>query len=138
MRMRSPSTDYDVIGFLEGHFVDFRADLGRYCICECKDWSSKADFTAIAKFCRVLESAKSNCGIIFSKQGVSGERRTVYAERELLKVFQDRGIAILVVSLKELQEVAKGRDFIEMLRSKYEAVRLDLQTIGESKNAQKK
>jgi hypothetical protein len=126
MRMRSPSTDYDVVGFLEGHFVDFRADLGRHFLCECKDWSKKADFTTIAKFARVLESTRAETGIIFSKHGVSGEGKAEHGDRELLKVFQNRGIAILVVSLKDLEAVARGRNFIEMLRSKYEAVGLDL------------
>ena len=64
---------------------------------------------------------------MFSKQGISGERKTIDAERELLKVFQDRGIVILVVSLSDLEKIAQGRNFIEVLRSKYEAVRLDLQ-----------
>jgi hypothetical protein len=138
MRMRTPSTDYDVVGFLDGHFVDFRADLGRYFICECKDWSRKTDFTAIAKFARVLESAKARSGIIFSKEGISGEGKGTDAERELLKLFQDRGIAVLVVSLTDLQEVAKGRNFIEILRSKYDAVRLDLQPPPSRKKAAKK
>ena len=102
-------------------------------------WRSwKADFTAIAKFARVLESAKARSGIIFSRQGISGEARAVDAERELLKLFQDRGIAILVVSLTDLDQVATGRNFIEMLRSKYDAVRLDLQPTRKSKKTSKK
>lgn len=137
MRMRSPSTDYDVVGLLEGHFVDFRADLGRYILCECKDWKKKADFTAISKFSRVLDSTKANCGIIFSREGISGEGNTRYAERELLKLFQSRGIALLVVQLRDLQEVTKGRNFIEMLRSKYEAVRLDLSPPAKRKLSKK-
>ncbi len=54
-RQRSRSTDYDIICAMEGPDVDFRSELGRYFVCECKDWSSPADFTAMAKFCRVLE-----------------------------------------------------------------------------------
>jgi len=137
MRMRSPSTDYDVVGFLEGHFVDFRADLGRHFLCECKDWSSKADFTTIAKFARVLESTRAGCGIIFSKLGVSGEGKAEHGDRELLKVFQSRGIAILVVTLQDLEDVAKGRNFIELLRSKYEAVGLDLRPAPQQATSKK-
>jgi hypothetical protein len=138
MGMRSPSTEYDVLGLLEGHFVDFRADLGRYILCECKDWKKKANFTAIAKFSRVVESTKATCGIIFSREGITGEGTTRYAERELLKLFQGHGIAILVVRLQDLQDVANGRDFIEILRSKYEAVRLDLSPSAKRKVAKKK
>jgi hypothetical protein len=128
MRMRSSSTDYDIVGFLEGPFVDFRADLGRYFLCECKDWKKKADFTAIAKFSSVLDSVKAPCGIIFSTHGITGEGRTVDAERQLLKAFQARGQVVLVVSQKDLKDVAKGRNSVEVLRSKYEEVRLDLRT----------
>jgi hypothetical protein len=37
MNVRSESTQYDVVGTLEGQDIDFRSDLGRYFICECKD-----------------------------------------------------------------------------------------------------
>jgi hypothetical protein len=58
-RQLTPSSDYDIICGIEGLHMDFRAELGRYLVCECKDWADRAvDFTAIAKFCRVLDSAK--------------------------------------------------------------------------------
>jgi len=84
------------------------------------------DFTTIAKFCRVLDSAKCRSGILFSREGISGEGETRDAEREQLKVFQDRGMAILVVDQSDLDAVAAGENLIVMLRKKYEQVRLDL------------
>src|ERR1051325_1415963 len=44
-RTRSGSTDYDVVCSMEGLEVDFRSELGRYFVCECKDWATAADFT---------------------------------------------------------------------------------------------
>jgi len=125
-RRKSESTDYDVICTLEGPDLDFRSELGRYFVCECKDWSSPADFSAFAKFCRVLDSAKCRFGILFSKQGITGTNRTKDAEREQLKVFQDRGMVVIVISEGDLDRVAKGANFITLLRAKYEEVRLDL------------
>jgi hypothetical protein len=92
-RQRSGSTDYDIVCSMEGFDVDFRSELGRYFVCECKDWDSPADFTTMAKFCRVLDSVKSRFGILFSKLGITGEGKTKNAELEQLKVFQDRGSA---------------------------------------------
>jgi hypothetical protein len=43
-----------------------------------------------------------------------------------LKVYQDRGIVIVVVDLKDLEGLAEGTNFISMLREKYMAVRLDV------------
>jgi hypothetical protein len=125
-RRRSESTDYDVVGSFEGPSLDFRSELGRYFVCECKDWSGPADFTTFAKLARVLDSVKSRFGILFSKKGISGEGKTLYAEREQLKVFADRGIAIVVITEADLERVAAGESFLSMLRTKYETVRLDI------------
>ncbi len=54
-RQRSSSTDYDIVCSIEGLDVDFRSELGRYFVCECKDWKKKANFSAFAKYCRVLD-----------------------------------------------------------------------------------
>jgi len=125
-RQRSGSTDYDVVCSMEGFDIDFRSELGRYFVCECKDWASPADFTVMAKFCRVLDSTKSRFGVLFSSEGISGVRQTAFAAREQLKVFQDRGLVIVVVDRHDLEAVASGANLIQMLREKYEAVRLDL------------
>jgi hypothetical protein len=125
-RKRSKSTDYDVICSVDGFEVDFRSELGRYFVCECKDWEMPADFSSMAKFCRVLDSVKSRFGVLFSKAGISGEGKTTGAEREQLKVFQDRGMVIVVIDEDDLKRVAEGSNFINLLRRKYETVRLDL------------
>lgn len=126
MRKRSASTDYDVVCGMEGIDLDFRSDLGRYFLCECKDWGSPANFAAFAKFCRVLDSAKCRFGILFSREGITGTARGTNAAREQLKVFQDRGMVVVVIDLKDLEQIADGANLITMLRAKYEEVRLDL------------
>lgn len=123
---RSHSTDYDVVCAFEGANVDFRADLGRYFICECKDWEKPADFSAFAKFCRVLDAARCGFGILFTKNGITGEGQTAFAEREQLKEFHDRGLVVVVISEDDLSRVITGSNFVTMLRERYESIRLDL------------
>lgn len=125
-RAQTRSTDYDVVLAVEGIELDFRAELGRYVICECKNWARPADFTSIAKFCEVVDSARLKCGILFSKEGITGEKETRDAARQLLKVFQRRGIVILTVDQSDLDGIAEGGNLVTMLRTKYERVRLDL------------
>jgi hypothetical protein len=125
-RKKSKSTDYDIVCSMEGFEVDFRSEFERYFVCECKDWKKKVDFSAFAKFCRVLDSTKSRFGILFSKNGISGSGKTTDAEREQLKVYQDRGMVIVVIDYSDLSSVCEGANFINLLRSKYEKVRLDL------------
>jgi hypothetical protein len=114
---------------MEGFEVDFRSEFGRYFGCECKDWIDPADFTVMAKFCRVLDSTKARFGILFSKAGISGNRTLRDARLEQIKIFQDRGIVILVVDLEDLKQIASGASFTELLRKKYEEVRLDLRNV---------
>ena len=128
-RQRTQSTDYDIVCAIEGLNYDFRAELGRYLICECKDWKRAVDFSTVAKFCRVLDSAKCKSGIIFSRSGISGSRGTKYAEREILKIFQDRGMVIIVVDDKDMERLRNDGNIISLLRNKYEQVRLDLAKI---------
>ena len=111
LRQRSMSSDYDIVCSMEGFEVDFRSEMGRYFVCECKDWNKPADFTTMAKFCRVLDSTKSRFGILFSKSGISGAKRTTDARREQLKVFQDRGMVIVVIDKEDLIHVSNGGKF---------------------------
>lgn len=129
LRLKSGSTDYDVICEIDGIHQDFRSELGRYFIAECKNWKEPADFAAFAKFCRVLDSTKSRFGILFSKRGITGQRRNRDAQLEQIKVFQDRGVVIVVVDLndlKKLAEIESGATLTSMLRRKYLEVRLNL------------
>jgi hypothetical protein len=125
MRMRSKSTDYDVYCAIEGPMYDFRSELGRYFLCESKDWQRPADVTTVQKFAGVLRGAKCEFGIIFSKNGISGRHEVKHAERELLKI-KEQGVTILAISENELKEVSTGDNFFAMLRDSYERERLDL------------
>lgn len=127
MRMRTPSTDYDVYCAIEGPTYDFRSELGRYFLCESKDWKGPADVTTVLKFAGILRAAKCRFGIIFSKNGISGSGDVKYAERELLKIKQE-GIIILTITESDLKEVATGANFFSMLRDLYEREHLDLQS----------
>ncbi len=125
-RQKTQSTDLDIVCSMEGFEVDFRSEFGRYFVCECKDWKKAADFSTLAKFCRVLDSIKSRFGILFSTHGISGTGKNKNAELERLKVFQDRGMVIVVIDREDLKQLSEGENFINLLRQKYERVRLDL------------
>ncbi len=125
--VRSKPSEYDVVCSTDGFQTDFRSEFGRYFLCECKDWSkAKADFTVFAKFCRLLDSIKAKFGVLFSKNGITGGKRTLDASLEQIKVFQDRGIVIVVVDANDISAVLNGANFIQILRNKYERIRLDL------------
>ncbi len=126
VRKRTTASEIDIVCSMEGVESDFRSELGRYFVCECKDWKKAVDFSAVAKFCRVLDSIKSRFGIIFSPKGISGQRNTKYAASEPQKLFQTHGIVLVVIDRDDLASIANGNNFVNLLRNKYEGVRLDL------------
>jgi hypothetical protein len=126
-KARSHSTDYDVVCALDAPPDDFRRDIGHYFLCECKNLSKPAGFTIIAKFARVLESEKCRFGILFSMKGITGnQKKPKHAQREVLKLYHDTGIVIVVIDQNDLKQVVEGKNLVTLLRRKYETVRLDL------------
>jgi hypothetical protein len=125
-RAQTPSTDYDIVCSQYGQMIDFRSEIGRYFIGECKDWKKVVGTSAFAKFSHVIDTVKCKFGVIFSRSGISGVGKATNAEREQIKTFQNRGVVIIVVSESDLTQLAVGDNFITMLRRKYEKVRLDL------------
>jgi len=123
---RSYAGEYDLVCSAEGLDTDFRSELGRYFVCECKDWNAPADFTTIAKFCSVLDSINSRFGILFSEHGITGKGKREHAELQQLMIHQHRGIIIVIFDQHDLQRLTEGVNFISLLRSKYEKVRLNL------------
>lgn len=124
MRKITQQTDYDLVCTVEGINIDFRSDLGRYFVCKCKDWNEAVSFSVFAKFCRVLDSVKAKFGILFSKNGISGRGKKRFADLEQIKVYQDRGLVIVVIDKEDINSVCSGTNFLSLLQKRYEAVRL--------------
>jgi hypothetical protein len=111
---------------MEGQDLDFRSELGRYFVCECKDTGEAEGVRTMAILCRVLDSVKSRFGILFSKSGISGGGKWKDSDLEQLKIFQDRGTVIVVIDKDDLEQLGQGANFVSLLRKKYERVRLNL------------
>jgi len=126
LRVHSYGAEYDVVCTMEGLQTDFRSELGRYFLCECKDKAKPANFPGVAKFCRVLQSVKARFGVIFSAEHLTGRDKRGCADGERLKLYHESGIVLVVVDEGDLGRLERGASFTEMLRDKYEQVRLDL------------
>lgn len=129
VREQGTETDRDVVCSLDGHTVDFRTELGRYFVAECKAHrESRTPFDVVAKFARSLAKVKSKFGILFCPQGVTGQFRDTHAQKEQLDLYRDSGIVMVLITEFNLQQVASGRSLINVLRFKYDQIRL-LQSI---------
>lgn len=123
-RVRANAGEYDVVCSMSGPDLDFRSELGRYFVCECKDRQDPSTFTEMAKFCRILDATKSRFGILFSREGITGEQHRKEAKLEQERVYWDRGIVVVCIDGEDINDLARGGNFIRMLKRRVEDVRL--------------
>lgn len=124
-RTQTKQTDFDVWCHLDGVSPDFRKEIGHYVLCECKDWGKPVGFGEIAKFARILDSANCKLGVMFAKNGISGDSLRD-AQLEQHKFYHKSGIVIAVVNKDDLERILQGESFLTLLREKYEEIRFTL------------
>lgn len=100
--------------------------LGRYFLVECKNWRKPAGAAVLRDFVGKLQKTRCALGVLFSREGVTGEASGADAMREIHSVYDRETIAVLVVSLPELDGLTSGRELIELLDEKLDALRFDL------------
>ena len=123
--VRASAGEYDIVCSMSGPELDFRSELGRYFVCECKDKKkARSTFTEMAKFCRILDATKSRFGILFSRRGITGEKLRKEAKLEQERVYWDRGIVVVCIDGDDVIAMAQGGNFIRMQKRRVEDVRL--------------
>lgn len=125
LRRKTRSGEFDVIGAVVGRCSDFRAEIGRYFTCECKNWKVPLNASTAKKLCGEMEATGTKFAVLFSNLGITGEKRATDADN-VIRAAAQRGKVIVVVTAADLEEIGKRVNFITMLRDKYEKVRFDL------------
>lgn len=101
-------------------------ELGRYCFIECKNWSSPVGVAPVRDFLGKLRKSKTQLGILFAKNGITGEGTGLDALREIQSAYDRDGTFLLVFSLADIKQVKNGADFIALLDQKSDNLRFDL------------
>lgn len=113
----------DIIGALDGTPPDFRSELGRYFIAECKDYSKRTQVSVMQSFLGKMSTTDVNFGILFTKSGLTGSSNNRHASRA-----NDRSKSIVVIiTLEDIESIAHNHGFLNLLRRKYESQRFDMQ-----------
>jgi hypothetical protein len=98
------------------------ASLGNHILIECKNWTVPVDSKSIRDFVGKIEDHKYKCGILLSKNGITGSARKD-AVGTIRDKFRDKGIFVLVFADSDLLEISDGQNPIDILERKYEEVR---------------
>ncbi|MFL0507239.1 hypothetical protein ACH0B5_15975 [Ureibacillus sp. 179-F W5.1 NHS] len=91
-----------------------------YNLNECKNWMSAVDKDSVEAFIGKIRRAMQHTGIIFSRFGITGEdsdqRR---AAKSLIYSAATEGIITMIFTLKDLERIQEGENFLNLLAEKY-------------------
>lgn len=93
-------------------------EYGKYILVECKHWRTSVGADEIRKFCDKLRETKIRFGVLFARNGITGEDSNKNAFRRVDDAFQQDGIIILVITQRDLEVIKEHADFYEMLEMK--------------------
>jgi hypothetical protein len=122
------SSEIDLVVEYRGSKFDIPLfeELGRYCLIECKNWTSPVGVAPVRDFLGKLRKAKTQLGILFAKNGITGEGTGLDALREIQSAYDRDGTFLLVFSLADVKKIESGTDFIALLDQKSDSLRFDL------------
>ncbi|MBF0268776.1 MAG: restriction endonuclease [Alphaproteobacteria bacterium] len=126
LRTRSSEIDLVVEYDKTQKMVPLFEEMGRYCLVECKNWRKPVGAANVRDFQGKLRKCKVRLGIIFSKNGVTGQDSGVDALREIKAMFDAENAYTLVLSLEDIRGITDGNSFIELLDRKAYELRFDM------------
>lgn len=96
-------------------------------ICECKNHQQPVNVTWIGKLYMLLAMSQIKVGIIFSYEGITGEKEKSWTDAWGLirKIYLKDEIAIIDISKIEIKRIIDGENFCDIVEEKY----LELKTM---------
>lgn len=86
----------------------------RFILVECKNWADSVGVSQIRDFKGKMDKAQIDLGVIFARNGISGDEATD-AVRLIHDCFQRDKCMILVIGDNEIEQLLDGRSFYELL-----------------------
>ena len=115
--------------------VDLQVDtLGRYFLIECKNWGTAIGVSEVGYFLYRMRLTQSRFGLIFSKNGISGDKKSgERCARSLIRrAFSQDGLICATIDKAELESLCESRrSFWSLVLGKAERLRFGRPGTGE-------
>lgn len=104
-------------------------------ICECKNYQQPVNVTWIGKLYMLLAMSQIKVGIIFSYEGITGEKEKNWRDAWGLirKIYLKDQIAIIDISKIEIKRIINGEHFCDIVEEKYLELKTMTSDLEESK-----
>lgn len=95
-------------------------------LCECKNYSRKANVTYVGKFYSLLRSSNAKLGVFISWHGITGKGWSD-AVGLVKKIALKDQIYIIVIDKEDILELGKGNNnILNLINDKYQALKNDI------------
>ena len=101
--------------------------IGESFLCECKNYTGSVDVTYIGKFYSLMKVSNVKFGIIFSRNGISGQNIWLYGKGLARKIALSEQIYIIDITWSDFEEIYnKKTNILKVINDKYIAMRNDI------------
>ena len=101
-------------------------DTGRYTLVECSHWARPLDGKTIQSFLQKLQHTRSQLGLLFSRNGVTGAYAGLDAQKKIRTAHERDGVSILLVSEEDLLALAQGTSLHDLVDAKLDRLRFHM------------
>ena len=91
---------------------------------ECKHWSEPVGSDPVGNFIQKMEKLRVNFGIIFARNGVTGDEQTD-GYGQIRDAFMQSNKVILVIDNEDIERLLEGESLYQMIDEKYYSRRFD-------------
>jgi len=93
--------------------------LGEEIIVECKNWQNPVGKPEINDLAGDMVSRKCKTGILVSREGITGHSLKDAEGQRVIWFHSENNLIILVITLKDLESIGKGKNLVDLLKDKY-------------------
>jgi hypothetical protein len=93
--------------------------FGEEIIVECKNWQKPVGKPEINDLAGDMVSRKCKTGILVTRKGITGRGFKDADGQRLIWYHSENNLIILVLTLKDLESIGKGKNLVDLLKDKY-------------------
>jgi hypothetical protein len=124
--LRTRSSEIDLVcECVTGNAPTALHEYGRYFLVECKNWQVPAGAIVMRDFIGKIRKTRCKVGILFSRNGITGEEDGADAVREMSSAYDRDGIIVIVLTGQDLEGIARGSSFERLIDTRLDAIRFD-------------
>lgn len=101
--------------------------IGENFLCECKNYTGSVDVTYVGKFYSLMKVSNVKFGIIFSRNGISGQNIWLYGKGLARKIALREQIYIIDITWSDFEEIYNRKtNILKIINDKYTAMKNDI------------